>query len=117
MRTDDDLILNVRGLGKRFGGTVACHDINLTLHRGEVLGIVGESGSGKSTLLRCLAGRLEPDTGSIVIDIPLSGLTDLWRIDEARREQIRRRYSPWCTRIRVTGCASISAPAATSPNR
>jgi len=88
MRTDDDLILNVRGLGKRFGGTVACHDINLTLHRGEVLGIVGESGSGKSTLLRCLAGRLEPDTGSIVIDIPLSGLTDLWRIDEARREQI-----------------------------
>ena len=85
MRTDDDLILNVRGLGKRFGGTVACHDINLTLHRGEVLGIVGESGSGKSTLLRCLAGRLEPDTGSIVIDIPLSGLTDLWRIDEARR--------------------------------
>lgn len=88
MNAADDPILDVRGLAKRFGGTVACRDISFTLHRGEVLGIVGESGSGKSTLLRCLAGRLQPDAGSIVIDVPERGRTDLWRLEEAQREQI-----------------------------
>ncbi|MDR3588389.1 MAG: ATP-binding cassette domain-containing protein [Negativicutes bacterium] len=38
----------------RCGTIVACHDINLDLEQGEILGIVGESGSGKSTLVRCL---------------------------------------------------------------
>lgn len=59
-------LLMVGSLSKRFGMIPACQQISLTLHPGEVLGIVGESGSGKSTLIHCLAGRIVPDSGSIV---------------------------------------------------
>lgn len=88
MRAADEAIVDVRGLGKRFGGTIACRNISLRLHRGEVLGIVGESGSGKSTLLRCLAGRLQPDTGNVVFHLPGHESIDLWRMEEAQREQM-----------------------------
>ena len=53
----------VSGLSKSYGSHIGCADVGSELYPGEV-GIVGESGSGKTTLLRCLAGHLEPDTGS-----------------------------------------------------
>lgn len=55
-------LLEIRGLHKRYGETVALHNIDLTLHRGEVVVILGPSGCGKSTLLRCING-LEPIQG------------------------------------------------------
>lgn len=61
-------LLDVRGLSKRYGARIGCVDIDLDLWPGEVLGIVGESGSGKSTLLNCMAGHLQPDTGSVTFD-------------------------------------------------
>jgi branched-chain amino acid transport system ATP-binding protein len=61
-------ILEVRGLGKRFGGFVALDGINLTVAAGERLGLIGPNGSGKSTLVNCLSGALHHDVGSIVFD-------------------------------------------------
>ena len=43
----------------------ALEDVNLTLRRGEVLGVIGRNGAGKSTLLRVIAGILQPDRGRI----------------------------------------------------
>ena len=83
-------ILSVRGLGKRFGGRVACRDIDFDLWPGEVLGIVGESGSGKTTLLNCLAGRLAPDSGSATYDSAAYGAVDVHRLSEARRRLLSR---------------------------
>ncbi len=48
------------------GTVVACADVNLTLMRGEVLGVMGESGSGKSSLVRLLYGDDTPTSGSVV---------------------------------------------------
>ncbi len=79
-------ILGVKDLSKTFGRVPACSAVSFSLRQGEVLGIVGESGSGKSTLLRCLAGRIEPDDGKVLIASD-DHVVDLWAMDEASREQ------------------------------
>ncbi len=61
-------ILEVNGLGKRFGGFVALECINIAVENGERLGLIGPNGSGKSTLVNCLSGTLHHDAGSIAFD-------------------------------------------------
>jgi branched-chain amino acid transport system ATP-binding protein len=61
-------ILEVSGLGKRFGGFVALENINLNVGNGERLGLIGPNGSGKSTLVNCLSGALHHDSGNISFD-------------------------------------------------
>jgi len=46
----------------------AARDVNLSVRRGETLGVVGESGSGKSTIARCIARLIEPSNGAILIE-------------------------------------------------
>jgi branched-chain amino acid transport system ATP-binding protein len=58
-------ILQVSGLGKRFGGFVALADIELEIGHGERLGLIGPNGSGKSTLVNCLCGTLRNESGSV----------------------------------------------------
>ena len=68
-------LLEVGGLGKRFGGFVALDGINLTVPLGERLGLIGPNGSGKSTLVNCLCGTLRNETGTVMFDgHPLNGL-------------------------------------------
>ncbi|HRQ63628.1 MAG TPA: ATP-binding cassette domain-containing protein [Xanthomonadaceae bacterium] len=57
------VVIEARGLGRRFGARWAVHDIGLTLARGELLGVVGPDGAGKSSLLQMLAGILDPSAG------------------------------------------------------
>jgi glutamate transport system ATP-binding protein len=69
-------LVSIRGLCKSYGGTQVLHDIDLDIHRGEVVVLLGPSGSGKSTLCRCV-NRLEAaDSGTITIDgslLPVEG--------------------------------------------
>lgn len=61
-------LLEVRRVGRQFGGVRALHDVSLALHRGEVLAVIGENGAGKSTLMKILAGVLMPTAGELFID-------------------------------------------------
>jgi len=61
-------ILEVKGVGKRFGGLQALGDVNLSVAENSVHAIIGPNGAGKSTLLNCLVGKLMPDTGSVTFD-------------------------------------------------
>lgn len=58
-------ILAFEHTGKSFFGTVALHDINLTVQSGSVMGLIGENGAGKSTLMNILGGVFPPDEGQI----------------------------------------------------
>jgi putative multiple sugar transport system ATP-binding protein len=53
---DNDYILEMRGITKRFPGVIALQDVNLSARRGEIHAICGENGAGKSTLMKVLSG-------------------------------------------------------------
>jgi branched-chain amino acid transport system ATP-binding protein len=68
-------LLEVKGVGKRFGGFVALESIDLDVQAGERLGLIGPNGSGKSTLVNCVCGTLHNDTGTVrFAGLPLDGL-------------------------------------------
>ena len=50
------------------GELTALHDVNITIHDGDIFGIVGMSGAGKSTLVRCINLLERPTAGQVVID-------------------------------------------------
>ena len=81
-----DTVIRVNNLENRFGTTVVHQDLNLTLLRGEILGIVGGSGTGKSVLLRSIVGLKPIDRGDIhVFGKRLSALNQQQRAAVERR--------------------------------
>ncbi len=58
-------LLEVSGLGKRFGGLQAVRDVSFSLAPGEITGILGPNGAGKTTLFNLLTGFIAPDSGSV----------------------------------------------------
>ncbi len=61
-------VLDVQGLGKRFGATQALADVSFSLQGGQVLALLGENGAGKSTLIKILCGVHQGDEGRITLD-------------------------------------------------
>ncbi|HYH11621.1 MAG TPA: ABC transporter ATP-binding protein [Thermomicrobiales bacterium] len=62
-----DVVLEVRGLTKRFGAIAAVDDLDMVIRRGEVLGFLGPNGSGKSTTVSMVLGLVTPSAGSVHI--------------------------------------------------
>ncbi|CAB3727434.1 MULTISPECIES: ABC transporter ATP-binding protein [Achromobacter] len=95
---DGQPVLHVKGLGRTYGGksslfsrkaaqnVIAATDVNLTLRKGEILGIVGESGSGKSTVARCIVRLIEPTAGHMMM-----GGEDLSTLSGSALRPVRRR--------------------------
>ncbi len=72
-------LLEIRNIGKSFGGVRALSGVSLTLRKGEVIGLVGENGAGKSTLLKTISGNLRPDSGALLVngrDVSLRNYAD-----------------------------------------
>jgi branched-chain amino acid transport system ATP-binding protein len=61
-------LLALEGLSKRFGAVVVANGIDLTLARGEALGIIGPNGAGKTTLFGMVSGTVQPDAGRVRLD-------------------------------------------------
>ena len=67
-RARGEVILEVRGLSKSFGGLKAVQDVSFQVHEGMILGIIGPNGAGKTTLFNLLNGFLTPDAGLVLLD-------------------------------------------------
>src|SRR3990172_5135675 len=61
-------MIEVAGVTKRYGGTVAVADVSFHVAPGEVLALVGDSGSGKTTTLKMINRLVEPDAGRVRVD-------------------------------------------------
>ncbi len=64
---EKNLVLQMRGITKRFGSTLANNHVDLDVYEGEILAILGENGCGKTTLMNMLAGIYFPDEGHILV--------------------------------------------------
>lgn len=65
---NNETVLRVEHLTKKFPGVVANDDISLELHRGEILALMGENGAGKSTFSKMLTGFYAPTSGRIILN-------------------------------------------------
>jgi branched-chain amino acid transport system ATP-binding protein len=59
-------ILEVRGLGKNFGGLAAVSELDFDVNEGEILGIIGPNGAGKSTIFNLIGGTIPPTSGKLM---------------------------------------------------
>jgi ABC-2 type transport system ATP-binding protein len=63
MTATPDIVIDVKGLTKRFGGRPVVRDLSMQVRRGTIYGFLGPNGSGKTTTIRMLCGLLTPDGG------------------------------------------------------
>ena len=68
MQVDNDYILELKNITKRFPGVIALSNVQLQLKAGEVHVLLGENGAGKSTLIKVITGAYIPEEGEVVID-------------------------------------------------
>ena len=59
-------ILEVRRLGRRFGGVIAVNEVSFALQPGEIIGLIGPNGAGKTTLINLVTGVLRAGTGTVL---------------------------------------------------
>jgi phospholipid/cholesterol/gamma-HCH transport system ATP-binding protein len=87
--TAPENLIEVRGLLSQFGERVIHQDLDLTLERGEVLGVVGGSGTGKTVLLNSIIGLKEPEGGTVsILGYDRATMTEADEADVQRRTGI-----------------------------
>jgi len=67
-RIPGESILEATAITKKFGGLAAVDGVDLTIRRGEILGVIGPNGAGKTTFVNCMTGLDKPTSGRIVFD-------------------------------------------------
>ncbi len=84
-----DVLLDVRGLTKRFGGLTAVRAVDLQVPRGAIASLIGPNGAGKTTFFNCVTGFYTPEDGTIRFEgKPIQGL----RPDQIAQRGIARTY-------------------------
>ena len=106
-------MLEVRGVGKRYGGLQAIDDVSFVVERAEVLGIIGPNGAGKTTMFNLISGFVRPSAGSVFFKgQPLAGRAphEIVRMGLARSFQIAQTFADMPVLDVVTTGALLRRP-------
>ena len=68
MSAQPQIVMQAKGLVKRYGQVTALDGVDFELRAGEILAVIGDNGAGKSSLIKCLSGATIPDEGEIQLD-------------------------------------------------
>jgi branched-chain amino acid transport system ATP-binding protein len=99
-----EVVLQVDGLHKAFGGVQAVEDVSFALNAGELLALIGPNGAGKSTCFNMLNGQLRPDSGLVRLlgrDIVGKSPRAIWRLGVGRTFQITATFASLSVRENV----------------
>ena len=78
-----ELVLNVAGISKRFGGLQALTEVGMQIERGQVYGLIGPNGAGKTTFFNVITGLYTPDAGSFELAGQPYEPTEVHRVAQA----------------------------------
>jgi len=92
-------VIQVSGLRKTYGSTVAVDDVSFEVKSGEIFGLIGPNGAGKTTTMECVEGLRTPDRGTVSV-VGLDPRRDKYRLQERvgvqlQQAQLQKRIKVW----------------------
>src|ERR1700741_2787569 len=92
-------VIQVSGVRKSYGTTVAVHDVSFDVNQGEIFGLIGPNGAGKTTTMECIEGLRTPDRGVISV-LGLNPFRDVYKLQDRigvqlQQAQLQKRIKVW----------------------
>jgi ABC-2 type transport system ATP-binding protein len=92
-------VIQVEGIRKTYGRTVAVDEVSFDVQRGEIFGLIGPNGAGKTTTMECVEGLRSPDRGSIAV-LSLNPVRDARTLQnrvgvQLQQAQLQKRIKVW----------------------
>jgi len=99
-------VIQVTGLRKTYGSTIAVDDVSFDVHDGEIFGLIGPNGAGKTTTMECVEGVRHPDAGRITV-FGLDPIKDVYALQQ--RVGVQLQESHLQKRIKVSEAIALWA--------
>ena len=92
-------VIEVSGIRKAYGSTLAVSDVSFEVYEGEIFGLLGPNGAGKTTTMECVEGVRRPDRGEIAI-LGLNPFRDVYQLQnrigvQLQQAQLQKRIKVW----------------------
>src|ERR1700674_1918084 len=92
-------VIQVSGVGKTYGATVAVDEVSFEVHDGEIFGLIGPNGAGKTTTMECIEGLRKPDRGTISV-LGFDPFRQVYKLQDRigvqlQQAQLQKRIKVW----------------------
>src|ERR1700726_4209043 len=105
-------VIQVSGVRKTYGPTVAVDEVSFEVNDGEIFGLIGPNGAGKTTTMECIEGIRTPDRGAISV-LGLNPFRDVYQLQNRIGVQLQQAQLP--KRIKVWEAVDLWASLYTNP--